>query len=151
MVELQKLFLHIDTVTTLAAFTIVGYIQAVYYMIAEGIANGIQLIVSFNRSAGNNFNIRSAIRLGSVVTLGLGTDSVALINLFPDTTAWVFNRDNAPLMPETVLGLKPHLITVFLDGFIVVIAAYFQALAKPRTEPQPSLPWAIWWFKSPSY
>lgn len=129
----NKLFLHFGTVTTLAAFTIVGYIQAVYYMVAEGIASGIQPIVSFNRGAGNNFSIRSAVRLGSAVALGLGIGSVALINLFPDTIAWVFNRGNAPLMAETVLGLRLHLMTMFLDGFIVVIAAYFQALAKPRT------------------
>lgn len=129
----NKLFLIHGSVTTLAAFTIVGYIQAVYYMTAEGIANGIQPIVSFNKGANNNKNIRAAIRMGSTAALGLGIGTVLFINLFPQTIASIFNRDNVQLMSETVLGLRLHLMTMFLDGFIVVAAAYFQSLAKSRT------------------
>lgn len=129
----NKLFLVYGSVTTLAAFTIVGYIQAVYYMIAEGIANGIQPIISFNKGANNNKNIRAAIRMGSTAALGLGIGTVLFINLFPQAIASIFNRDNTQLMRETVLGLRLHLITMFLDGFIVVVAAYFQSLAKSRT------------------
>lgn len=129
----NKLFLIYGSVTTLAAFTIVGYIQAVYYMTAEGIANGIQPIVSFNKGANNNSNIHAAIRMGVTAALGLGIGTVIFINLIPEAIAGVFNRDNAQLMSETVFGLRLHLMTMFLDGFIVVAAAYFQSLAKSRT------------------
>ena len=56
----NKLFLTYGSMVSLAAFTIVGFIQAIFYMLAEGIAHGIQPLVSFNHGAGNNQNIRKS-------------------------------------------------------------------------------------------
>ncbi|OED44845.1 hypothetical protein ACH42_06525 [Endozoicomonas sp. (ex Bugula neritina AB1)] len=128
----NSLFLIYGSVTTLAAFTIVGYVQAMYYMTAEGIANGIQPIVSYSHGAGNNRNIHATLWLGMKVALGIGLATVAFINLFPETIAYVFNSDDPQLLKETTLGLHLHLMTMFLDGFIVVAAAYFQSVAKTK-------------------
>ncbi len=129
----NRLFLEYGSVLSLAAFTIVGYIQAVYYMVAEGVANGIQPIVSFNKGSRNNQNIYTAIKLGAGTALVIGLVTVAIINLWPENIASVFDYDNPPLIKETALGLRLHLFTMYLDGFIVVAAAYFQALAKAKT------------------
>ena len=128
----NKLFLIYGSVTALAAFTIVGYIQALYYMTAEGIANGIQPIISYSHGANNNRNIHATLWLGVKVALGIGVFTVAFINLFPEAIAYVFNSDDPQLLKETITGLHLHLITMFLDGFIVVVAAYFQSVAKTK-------------------
>ncbi len=128
----NRLFLNHGTVTTLAAFTIVGCIQVAYYMIAEGIANGIQPVISFNYGAGNNRNIHAIVKMGCKAVLGFGIASIILINLFPKSIALAFNTSNTQLIEETVFGLRLHLATMFLDGFIVVAAAYFQSVTKTK-------------------
>ncbi|MGI9275577.1 MAG: MATE family efflux transporter [Endozoicomonas sp.] len=128
----NRLFLDYGNVTILAAFTIVGYIQAIYYMIAEGIANGLQPLLSYNYGARNNANIRKTLGLGLKSVLILGLATVLFINLFPEAIAYVFNSENTRLISETATGLRLHLFSMFLDGLIVVAAAYFQALARSR-------------------
>ncbi len=60
----NRLFLEYGGVVTLAAFTIVGYIQGLFYMLAEGIASGIQPLISFNHGQRNNKNVRKALFMG---------------------------------------------------------------------------------------
>ncbi|MGI9279960.1 MAG: MATE family efflux transporter [Endozoicomonas sp.] len=129
----NRLFLEFGSVTALAAFTIVGYVQAIFYMLAEGIAHGIQPLVSYNHGAGHQQNIRKALMMGIRWVLVIGISMLLLINLMPETIAQIFNSDDPVLIAETVRGLRLHLFTMFLDGFIVVAAAYFQALAQSRT------------------
>ncbi|WP_172806711.1 MATE family efflux transporter [Endozoicomonas arenosclerae] len=129
----NRLFLEFGSVTSLAAFTIVGYVQAIFYMMAEGIAHGIQPLVSYNHGAGNQKNIRKALMMGIRWVLIIGIGLLIMINLMPEVIARVFNNDDPVLIAETVKGLHLHLFTMFLDGFIVVAAAYFQALAKSKT------------------
>ncbi len=128
----NRLFLYYGSSLSLAAFTIVGYIQAVYYMAAEGVANGIQPIVSYNRGAGNNQNIRTAIRLSVGTVLAAGIIFVSFIYLWPKEVATIFNHSNTALIDKTAMGLKLHLFSMYLDGFIIVVAAYFQALARHK-------------------
>ena len=129
----NRLFLEYGSTLSLAAFTIVGYVQAFYYMVAEGIANGIQPIVSFNKGAGNNRNIHAVVKMGVTSVLWLGIATVAFINLWPEAIALIFNSENSALIEETTRGLKLHLFTMYLDGFIVVAAAYFQALGRYKS------------------
>ncbi|MRI32033.1 multidrug efflux protein [Endozoicomonas sp. OPT23] len=128
----NRLFLEYGGVVTLAAFTIVGYVQALFYMLAEGVANGIQPLISFSYGQNNNKNIRETLFMGMKWILSVGFATLAVVNLFPDQIAFIFNSSDSVLQSETSLGLRLHLFTLFLDGFIVVVAAYFQALANYR-------------------
>ena len=83
--------------------------------------------------AGHQQNIRKALMMGINWVLVIGISMLLLINLMPETIAQIFNSDDPVLIAETVRGLRLHLFTMFLDGFIVVAAAYFQALAQSRT------------------
>ncbi|WP_330926922.1 MATE family efflux transporter [Candidatus Sororendozoicomonas aggregata] len=128
----NRLFLAYGSSLTLAAFTIVGYIQAVYYMAAEGVANGIQPIVSYNKGARNNKNIRDVIKLSVGTVLTTGIAATLFIFIWPQEVAAIFNHNNTALINKTAMGLKLHLFSMYLDGFIVVVAAYFQALARHK-------------------
>ena len=68
--------------------------------------------------------------MGIYTVLISGIATVALINLWPEIIVSVFNSDNPRLVAETIRGLKLHLFTMYLDGFIVVITAYFQSLGR---------------------
>ncbi len=128
----NRLFLEHGDVTVLAAFAIVGYVQAFYYMFAEGIGHGIQPLVSFNKGAGNNRNIRETLLLALSWAIGTGVMSLLILNLFPELIAGIFINSDPALLEATVTGFRLHLFTLFLDGFIVISAAYFQALALAR-------------------
>ncbi|MBO0217212.1 MATE family efflux transporter, partial [Vibrio sp. Vb2880] len=51
------------------AYAILGYIVTVYYLIAEGIANGMQPLVSFNHGARNQENIRKLLMVAMVTSV----------------------------------------------------------------------------------
>ncbi|MDN3684277.1 MATE family efflux transporter [Vibrio sinaloensis] len=59
MVALHNaLFAQYGSTLLIGAYAILGYIVTVYYLIAEGIANGMQPLVSYNHGARNQDNIR---------------------------------------------------------------------------------------------
>ena len=128
----NRLFSEHGGVVTLAAFAIVGYVQAFYYMFAEGIGHGIQPLVSFNKGAGNGEKIRAALMLAMKVVLGIGIVSLLIINVAPQVIAGIFAGEDQALIEATITGFRLHLFTMFLDGLIVVAAAYFQSLALAR-------------------
>ncbi|MDF5457015.1 MATE family efflux transporter, partial [Vibrio parahaemolyticus] len=107
-----------------------GYIVTVYYLIAEGIANGMQPLVSFNHGARNQDNIRKLLKVAMGTSVLGGVAFVVLMNLFPYELVAVFNNADQQLIDSTVIGIRLHMFALFLDGFLVVAAAYYQSVNK---------------------
>lgn len=128
----NRLQMDYGGVLAVGAFTIVGYVQGVYYMFSEGVATGIQPLVSYNHGAGSRQRLLTTLRIGLGTVLSIGIGSVLLINLFPEAIAFIFNKDDITLQQMTVTALHLHLFSMFLDGFIVLTAAWFQSMAKSR-------------------
>ncbi len=124
------LFMQYGGIVAVGAFTIVGYVQAIYYMIAEGVATGMQPLISYNKGAGRYDNVRLVFFLAMKVVLITGLATVFIVNLFPEAITHIFNNTDQELAKQTVTGLRLHLLTIFLDGFIFASAAYFQSLAR---------------------
>ncbi|WP_157722352.1 MATE family efflux transporter [Vibrio anguillarum] len=123
----NSLFAHYGSAVLVGAYAILGYIVTVYYLTAEGIANGMQPLVSFNYGAKNYLHIRKLLKIAmSIAVLG-GLGFVVLLNLFSIQVVAVFNSTDPQLMASAVLGLKLHMFALFLDGFLVVAAAFYQA------------------------
>ena len=51
-------------------------------------------------------------------------------NLFPYELVSVFNNADQQLIDSTVIGIRLHMFALFLDGFLVVAAAYYQSVNK---------------------
>lgn len=128
----NRLLIDAGGVLAVGAFTIVGYLQGVYYLFAEGIATGVQPLVSYNHGAKNYPRLLATLSLGLKTVLITGISSVILINLFPEVIASVFNQDNIALQQMTITSLRLHLFSMFLDGFIVMITVWFQSMAKSQ-------------------
>lgn len=123
----NSLFAHYGSAVLVGAYAILGYIVTVYYLTAEGIANGMQPLVSFNYGAKNYLHIRKLLKIAmSIAVLG-GLGFVVLLNLFSTQVVAVFNSTDPQLMASAVLGLKLHMFALFLDGFLVIAAAFYQA------------------------
>lgn len=114
----------------IGAYAILGYIVTVYYLTAEGIANGMQPLVSYNHGALNQANIRKLLKIAMLSSVLIGVAFVLLLNAFPREFVSVFNSDEPQLVEYTVLGIRLHMFALALDGFLVVAGAYYQAVNK---------------------
>ncbi|MGL6171111.1 MAG: MATE family efflux transporter [Vibrio sp.] len=110
------------------AYAVMGYIVTIYYLTVEGIANGMQPLASYHFGARNYGHIRQLLRLAmSIAVLG-GMLFVMLLNLFPEQAIAIFNSSDRELMAGAQMGIKLHLFAMYLDGFLVVSAAYYQSI-----------------------
>lgn len=124
----NNLFAQYGDVMMIGAYAILGYIVTVYYLTVEGVANGMQPLVSYNHGARNKDNIRALLKIAMTTAIVIGVAFVALINLFPREFVSVFNSTDEKLIENTILGFRLHLFALFLDGFLVVAGAYYQAI-----------------------
>ncbi|WP_315905577.1 MATE family efflux transporter [Vibrio fluvialis] len=123
----NSLIIQYGNAVMVGAYAILGYIVTVYYLTVEGIANGMQPLASFNHGARLYDNIRRLLKVAmSIAVLG-GVVFVLMINLFPEQVIGIFNSNDPRLMEGAVFALKLHMFALFLDGFLVVSAAYYQA------------------------
>ena len=126
----NSLFAQHGSALLIGAYAILGYIVTVYYLVAEGIANGMQPLVSYNYGAQNNENIRKLLKISLGTSVLGGIAFVILLNIFPYEFVSVFNSTDQALIESTVLGIRLHMFALFLDGFLVVAAAYYQSVNK---------------------
>ncbi|MGR5267830.1 MATE family efflux transporter [Vibrio astriarenae] len=131
MVALHNgLFANYGSPELIGAYAILGYIVTVYYLTAEGVANGMQPLVSYNHGAGNQQNIRTLLRVAMTTSVVLGVLFVVVLNAFPYQFVSIFNSEDQALLDGAVMGIRLHMFALFLDGFLVVAGAYYQAINK---------------------
>lgn len=131
MVALHNgLFASYGSPVLIGAYAILGYIVTVYYLTAEGIANGMQPLVSYNHGAGKPEHIRTLLRVAMSSSVLVGVAFVVILNLFPYPFVAIFNGEDQALLDGAVMGIRLHMFALFLDGFLVVAGAYYQAINK---------------------
>ncbi|ROR99063.1 putative MATE family efflux protein [Sinobacterium caligoides] len=128
MVAHNWLFLQHGGVVAVAAFSIASYIFAFYGYFAEGIATGIQPILSYHVGSGQQRRVRATVIMALCWVTAIGGVISAIIYIDTDAIARIFNSDDEQLLQMTVNGLRLHLFAIFLDGIIFVSGIYFQAV-----------------------
>ncbi len=124
----NRLFLIYGGPLEIAAFAVIGYIETLYYLFAQGIAFGLQPIISYCQGAGLMARLRAAIGLGLKIVLGVGTLQLALFFLLPELLVAAFVKQDPELLATTVHGLQLHLISLPLEGFILLGATLLLAM-----------------------
>ena len=125
----NTLFMKYGGAVQVAAFAVVGYVMAFYYMFAEGVAGGMQPLVSHFFGAGQARAIRRVVRLGLWVVLGSGVLLTLSLVLYPMWAVSIFVKEDPDLFDAAALGMRLHLFALFLDGFIVLAASFFQSMS----------------------
>ncbi|MBJ7556662.1 MATE family efflux transporter [Marinomonas spartinae] len=126
----NRLFMTYGDTTQLAAFAIVGYLASCYYFFAEGLVSGLQPPVSYYLGAKQYQRIIQTVKLAFSVTVGSGVVVVIVLNLFPEFFTRFFSGANGPLIEATKVGIRLHLMALFLDGFLFMASIYFVAVGK---------------------
>ncbi|GIU54229.1 MATE family efflux transporter [Shewanella sp. KT0246] len=122
------LFMKFGSAIHVAAFAIVGYVATTFFLLAEGIAGGMQPPVSYYYGAKQIDNIKSTVKLAVKVIVILALSTLAIINIFPEFVIGFFSSEDKVLMAETLVGMRLHLFALVLDGLIFIATMYFMAV-----------------------
>ena len=122
------LFMQFGSAVHVAAFAIVGYVATTFFLLAEGIAGGMQPPVSYYYGAREVENVKATVKLAVKVIMILALSTVIFINVFPEFVIGFFSSQDQALMAETLVGMRLHLFALVLDGLIFIATMYFMAV-----------------------
>lgn len=128
----NKAFLWVGSAIHVAAYGIVSYTEAFFYLIFEGIALGIQPITSYNTGAGQTERVIKARNMAFAATLLVALSGVAFLYGFPDYVVYLFAGNNTTLLPEAVNGMQLYFWGLPMEGLLLVGATYFQSVNKAK-------------------
>ncbi|KJG59821.1 multidrug transporter MatE [Photobacterium kishitanii] len=128
----NKAFLMVGKPIHVAAYGIVSYTEAFFYLIFEGIALGTQPLVSFNTGAGLKDRVAKIRNLAFMITLLIGVIGVVTLYSIPEAVVYMFAGDNTALQPEAIKGMSLYFWGLPFEGLLLVGATYFQAINMPK-------------------
>ncbi|WP_270805912.1 MATE family efflux transporter [Aeromonas sp. QDB62] len=128
----NKALLAVGTSLHVAAYGVISYTEAFFYLVFEGIAMGIQPIASFNAGAGHWRRVLRIRNLALGVTLGIALCGMIPLYLWPEAAVYLFAGDNATLLPVASLGIWLYFWGLPMEGLLLVGATYFQAINRAR-------------------
>ncbi|MGL4250578.1 MAG: MATE family efflux transporter [Aeromonas sp.] len=128
----NKALLAVGSSLHVAAYGVISYTEAFFYLIFEGIAMGIQPIASFNAGAGNWQRVLRIRNLALGVTVVIALCGMVPLYLWPEGAVYLFAGDNATLLPVATLGIWLYFWGLPMEGLLLVGATYFQAINRPR-------------------
>ncbi|WP_421284127.1 MATE family efflux transporter [Aeromonas veronii] len=128
----NKALLAVGTSLHVAAYGVISYTEAFFYLVFEGIAMGIQPIASFNAGAGHWRRVLRIRNLALGVTLGIALSAMIPLYLWPEAAVYLFAGDNATLLPVASLGIWLYFWGLPMEGLLLVGATYFQAINRAR-------------------
>ncbi|USD67101.1 MATE family efflux transporter [Vibrio sp. SCSIO 43136] len=124
----NKLLLIHGSSVHVGAFAVIGYIGVLYYLTAEGLANGMQPLASYFFGARQGQKVSTVLTIALKSVLVLGILMVVFLNLFPESVVGMFSQGDQALLEATVHGMRLHLFALALDGFIFVASVYFMSV-----------------------
>ncbi|EAR55965.1 putative MATE efflux family protein [Photobacterium sp. SKA34] len=124
----NKAFLMVGKPIHIAAYGIVSYTEAFFYLIFEGIALGTQPITSFNTGAGLKVRVIKARNLAFAVTLTVAFIGVTILYSLPDYVVYLFAGDNQLLQPVAINGMHLYFWGLPFEGLLLIGATYFQSI-----------------------
>ncbi len=124
----NRLFMDHGSALTLGAYAIVGYLMMLFYLLAEGISDGMQPPVSYFYGEQSPHKMAAVVKLATVLILCTGIGWTLLLNLTPEVIISLFSQGNIALQDSAIEGIRLHLFAMCLDGFIVLSAVYFTAV-----------------------
>lgn len=128
----SQLMVH-GSVKDLAGFTVAGYTEAVFIVVLQGLAFGIQPLVSQAAGARRHRDLKFLMEMGLKITLVYGLLVWLLIQLLPRQVAMLYTGDQDPELLAAAMGsLTLNLGAIPLEGIIMFGIVLLQAMARTR-------------------
>ncbi len=120
-------------VKDLAGFTVAGYTEAVFIVILQGLAFGIQPLISKAAGAKRNRDLKYLMEMGLKFTFIYGMLVWITIQLLPQQVAMLYTGDDDPeLLAAAVSSLLLNLGAIPLEGIIMFGIVLLQSMARTR-------------------
>ncbi len=126
------LLAHYGGMSAIGAYSILGYIVTVYFLIVEGLANGMQPLVSYSHGAGRYRDSKALLNLAMGLSVIGGLVTTLVLNLFPEFFIELFSNGEGELLDYATMGIRLHMCALFLDGFLFVAGTYYQSVGSAR-------------------
>lgn len=118
--------------TGVAAYGVVANLSLVAVAIYNGVAQGMQPLVSRSFGSGNRQALRTLYRDAAVLSLLIATALYALVYLCTDPFVALFNSENDPALAALAhSGMRIYFLGFWCAGFNIVSAAFFSAADRP--------------------
>ncbi len=126
MITFNALILKHQGNTGVAAYGIIANIALVVTAIYEGIAQGIQPLISNFYGCGNHKNIQQVFRYALLTILVVSAGIYLVIFLCANPVTTIFNKEHNPLLQEiAVYGLRLYFTSAAFVGFNIIMAIFF--------------------------
>lgn len=116
-----------------AAFAIVGYISFVQYMILTGIAQGVNVLVSYSFGARDRDTIMRLLTIGLKSVLITGVLAFTLSMVATESIIRLFADSGSGIMEIARSGLRIYALTFLLNGYNFIASTYFTSLGDAKT------------------
>ncbi|MGY3885339.1 MATE family efflux transporter [Aeromonas aquatica] len=128
----SQLMIH-GSVKDLAGFTVAGYTEAVFVVILQGLAFGIQPLIGQAAGAGRHRDLRFLMMMGLKITVIYGMVVWLLIQLLPRQVAMLYTGVQDPeLLAAAVRSLTLNLAAIPLEGVLLFGIVLLQSMARTR-------------------
>lgn len=126
MITFNALILKHQGNTGVAAYGIIANIALVVTAIYEGIAQGIQPLISNFYGCRNHKNIQQVFRYALLTILVVSAGIYLVLFLCANPVTTIFNKEHNPLLQEiAVYGLRLYFTSAAFVGFNIIMAIFF--------------------------
>ncbi|HEH9404382.1 TPA: MATE family efflux transporter [Aeromonas bestiarum] len=117
----------------IAGFTVAGYTEAVFIVIVQGLAFGVQPLISQAAGAKKYQDVMYLMGMGLKLTMLFGVLVWCGIQIFPSQVATLYiGGEDHVLLASAVNSLMLNLSAIPLEGVIVFGIVLLQSMARPR-------------------
>ena len=125
--------LHLADNYAVAAYGIIANILLVGLSLFNGVAVGVQPIVSREFGKRNWHNVKTSLRIGLLSALGIATGLYLVLLGFKEPIIAIFNHDhNQLLVHYAAAGIPLIFISFFFSSMNIVNNLFMTAIAQPR-------------------
>ncbi|WP_284185598.1 MATE family efflux transporter [Latilactobacillus sakei] len=125
--------LHLADNYAVAAYGIIANILLIGLSLFNGVAVGVQPIVSREFGKRNWHNVKTSLRIGLLSALGIATGLYLVLLGFKEPIIAIFNHDhNQLLVHYAAAGIPLIFISFFFSSMNIVNNLFMTAIAQPR-------------------
>lgn len=129
----NMLILGLTGSTGVAAYGVVANLSLVGMAIMNGMAQGVQPLISESFGKGAFDDVKKLLHWGLTCVVAIEVIMVALVWSFTDPFISVFNSENNQLLLEYAhVGLRLYFLGFLFAGVNIMLVAYFSATANAR-------------------
>lgn len=131
MIVFNILILGLSGNVGVAAYGIIANIVLVILSIYNGIAQGMQPVISDAYGRGKKDSTKRLLKYGMITMLIFSFVIYVLLFAKADAVALLFNRDRDPILQEIAIkGMKLYFLAIPFAGFNILLSSYFASMEK---------------------